>query len=102
MNLSTYKAHERLDRIVVVDLGELSKRTARRRHTNAWNLPPLDDGDGAVHAVSRGRYGEMAPAEIPHQCVMPKSFRRRREMAKERSALLSRIRTAAEGARKKR
>ena len=51
MDLSANKAHERLDIIVVVDLGEASKRTARRCHSNAWYLTPFDNGDSIVHEV---------------------------------------------------
>ena len=43
VDLPTHEAHERLDRFVVVDRGQMSQRTARRRQANAWYLPPLDD-----------------------------------------------------------
>jgi len=51
VDLSTNKADERLDRLVVVDHAQMSQRTARRRHSNAWNLPPFDDRYGIVYEV---------------------------------------------------
>ena len=51
VDLPTHEAHERLDRFVVVHRGQMSQRTARRRHANAWYLPPLDHGHGVVHEV---------------------------------------------------
>ncbi len=66
MNLSTHKAYERLDGLIVVDRGEKSQRTARRRHADAWYLAPLDNRHGAVHEVQRGWSGEVVAANPLH------------------------------------